>query len=129
MIPSSVVCYSPISFGSNRAQQMAQPVIALLSAAAHAQSAWVKLCETQTATVENEEGGGEEDLPDALNASTTLVPQLLFPRRRHLRSRRLHREPPTKISWPASEGARLVGPFRTMARPLAQSRVGRCAAA
>jgi hypothetical protein len=42
----------------------------LLSAAVHAQSAWVKLCETQTAKVKNKEGGGErkraQHLPDAL---------------------------------------------------------------
>lgn len=44
---------------------MARPIIALfmlalLSAAAHAQSAWVKLCETQPAIIKNKEGGGEE---------------------------------------------------------------------
>jgi invasion protein IalB len=44
---------------------MARPIIALLmltllSAAAQPQSAWVKLCETQAATVKNKEGGGAE---------------------------------------------------------------------
>src|SRR5215510_3202981 len=113
----------------------ARPIIALLmltllSAAAHAQSAWVKLCETQTATVTvgtrraegkkiclthqerldhtgkvlvsaafRRRGSGKTsvhgDCPTwraagagLVTGPLTLVPQLLFPRRRHLRSRR-----------------------------------------
>jgi len=97
-------------------------MLTLLSAAAHAQSAWVKLCETQTATVRKKiclmhhegldhtgkvlvsaafrrRGSGKTsvhgDCPTwraagagLVTGPLTLVPQLLFPRRRHLRSRR-----------------------------------------
>jgi hypothetical protein len=74
--PPSDVGVGELSAGLPRTSRSAQPCIersgtwkmevrantktelaSLLSAAVHAQSAWVKLCETQTAKVKNKEGG------------------------------------------------------------------------